>query len=138
MDKAVSPTDRFLAKRLQAFRETQGINPETFAQAMNLSADALTRLESGEVRLDAVTIAKAAAALGVGVFSFFDVEPSMAQGGLDDLESIRTACTGELMQVGDLMTLRLVLTLLWIMREEGVTGLSRLSDSARWRNRPDH
>ncbi len=138
VNRTVSPTDRFLARRLQVLREAQGINLETWASAMELPADAAARLESGDVRLDAVIVAKAAAALGVGVFTLFDVEPSAGHRGDNDLDEIRLTCTGELMQVGDLLTLRLVLTLLWIMREEGVAGLSSLGDPARWPHRQEH
>lgn len=138
MDKTANSTDKFLAKRLQAFRQAQGMSQESLARAMELPLDVVARLESGALRFDATMIAKAGSALGVGAFSLFDADPKSAGANEEDLEHIRLACVSDLMEVSDPLTLRLVITLLWIMREDGVAGLSALSEQARSLHRPQH
>jgi transcriptional regulator with XRE-family HTH domain len=132
-----SATDKFLGRRIVELRTSAGLAGGELADQLGISAHSLAEIESGDARIDAALLARTATVLKTDVFYFFDATPPGTPVTAAHVDDLRFACVEEVMDATDTTLLRMVLSLFWVLREEGKTGLEALAAIAAQHNPGD-
>lgn len=89
-ENALDPMDSHLGRRIHARRSTLNLSPETVAQSLAVSVEALARIEAGTARITPSQLQTLAHVLAVPISFFFEsmpreMEPSFPGTPLADL-----------------------------------------------------